>query len=115
MGATVSLSVFEIDLLSKDKNPESNRLTLAGLDFWGLPQKAVIGQFVEQQFDVLLNFSLNQSEVFDYITIKSKAKFKVSAIVTSPYSDLIVAHGSNASVNFIGEFVRILENLKNRS
>lgn len=114
-GSSVQFSVLEFDLSSKDKSLEKSRITSACLDIWGLPKAGLLAQFVEQPFDVLLNLSIAQSDVIDFVAIKSKAKFKVSAIATSPYYDLIVNAGSGKTINYIGEFVRILENLKNRS
>ena len=65
-------------VFEEDANPQqnSNTLTQADLTWLGFPKKEKIEDFISINFDVLLNISLKQNLVLDYITMLSEAKFK---------------------------------------
>jgi hypothetical protein len=55
----------------------SNSVNKKDLDWFGLPKSTTVDQFIETEFDLLLNLALKQNFVLDYITALSRAKFKV--------------------------------------
>ncbi len=66
--------VFEETL---NPHPDTSSLTVRDLNWWGLPKPDMIDDFTNMKFDVLLNIALKQNLVLDYITLISKARFKV--------------------------------------
>lgn len=62
-------------------NPQqdSNTLTVKDLDFWGLPKKEKVDDFINIRFELLLNIALEDNLVLDYLTALSQAKFKVGS------------------------------------
>lgn len=55
---------------------DSNTLTVKDLDFWGLPKKEKVEEFINIRFEVLFNIALDKNLVTDYITALSQARFK---------------------------------------
>ena len=87
---------------NSNPHPDSSSLTIKDLNFWGLPKLELISDFIDMKFDILLNISLNQNLVLDYITLLSKARFKVG---TSPneenYFDLNINIGEKQDTMFL--------------
>ncbi len=57
--------------------PYTNTITVNDLNWWGLPKPGTLDEFIQMNFDVLLNVAIHQNLVLDYITALSRAKFKV--------------------------------------
>ena len=69
----------------------SNSVTKKDLDWSGLPKSTPVNQFIETEFDLLLNLAMEQNLVLDYITAFSRAKFKVGWTEKKDnYFDLII-------------------------
>ena len=55
----------------------TNILTPKDLNWYGLPKPGPVDDFINTEFDLLLNIALNQSLQLDYVTALSKARFKI--------------------------------------
>jgi hypothetical protein len=58
---------------------DANTLTVKDLDFWGLPKKEKVDEFINIRFEVLFNIALEENLVLDYITALSQARFKIGS------------------------------------
>ena len=106
--------VFEETL---NPHPDTSSLTVKDLNFWGLPKPDMIGDFVDMKFDVLLNIALEQNLVLDYITLLSKARFKVGwSPEENNYFDLNINIGENDDAMFLAkQQIFYLAQLKNKN
>lgn len=85
-------------------NPQqdSNTLTVKDLDFWGLPKKEKVEEFINIRFEVLFNIALDNNLVIDYITALSQARFKVgSSPDTRNYFDLNINIDENQEAMYL--------------
>jgi hypothetical protein len=93
-------------IFEDEVNPQqnSNALTTSDLAWIGLPRLEKIDEFISIQFDLLISLSLQQNMVLDYITLLSKAKFKVgSALSETNYFDLNINIGENHDSMYLVE------------
>ena len=98
---------------------DSNTLTTNDLTWIELPKLEKIDDFTSIGFDLLINISLQQNRVLDYITLLSKAKFKVgSSLNEANYFDLNINIGENDDSMYLVEqqifYLAQLNNTKNR-
>jgi hypothetical protein len=83
---------------------DSNTLTVKDLDFWGLPKKEKVEEFINIRFEVLFNIALENNLVLDYITALSQARFKVgSSPDASNYFDLNINIGENPDSMYLAK------------
>lgn len=66
-----------IDIDNIKSNETSNVITSKELNWLGFPRQGSFNDFIEMEFDILLNIALEQNRVLDYFTALSKAKFKI--------------------------------------
>lgn len=52
-------------------------LTRKDLNWCGLPKPGPVDEFMNTEFDLLLNIAMKQTLQFDYVTAVSKARFKI--------------------------------------
>jgi hypothetical protein len=102
---------------NSNPHPDANSLTVKDLNFWGLPKLELISDFLNIKFDILLNISLNQNLVLDYITLLSKARFKVGwSPEENNYFDLNINIGEKQDVMFlVKQQIFYLAQLKNKN
>ena len=102
---------------NSNPHPDASSLTVKDLNFWGLPKPDMIGDFVDMKFDVLLNIALEQNLVLDYITLLSKARFKVGwSPEENNYFDLNINIGENDDAMFLAkQQIFYLAQLKNKN
>lgn len=85
-------------------HPDANALTVKELNWWGLPRHEKVSEFVDMNFDILLNIALSQNLALDYITALSQAKFKVgSSPNPSNYFDLNINIGENNDALYLAK------------
>ena len=83
---------------------DANTLTVKDLDFWGLPKKDKVDEFINIRFEVLFNIALEDNLVLDYITALSQARFKVgSSENVSNYFDLNINIGENQDAMYLAK------------
>lgn len=85
-------------IFDNDSNPaaEANSLTVADLNWWGIPKPDKVGDFMEISFDLLLNIAFEPNFAVDYVTALSKAKFKIGSSPNDEnYFDLNIKVGEN--------------------
>lgn len=84
--------------------PDTNTVTVQDLNWLGFPKHEKIDDFISFNFDVLLNISLNQNLALDYITLLSKAKFKVGSTRNETnYFDLNINIGKKDDTMYLVE------------
>lgn len=71
-----------VDINSPDASQVSNVITSKDLNWLGFPKAGISDEFINMDFDLLMNIALKQNKVLDYITALSRAKFKTG---WSPY------------------------------
>ena len=81
---------------------DSNTLTVKDLDFWGLPKRGKVDEFISIRFDVLFNIAEENNLVLDYITALSHARFKIGCSPSvNNYFDLNINIGENRDPMYI--------------
>jgi hypothetical protein len=94
----------------RNDNQTSNIIFKSDLDFWGLPKKNNIVEFVNQNFDILINFSSIDNDAATYIYALSKASFKVSYKPNRKINDLIIDLQEDKRYMLVNELIRTLKN-----
>ena len=85
-------------IFDNDSNPaaEANSLTVVDLNWWGIPKPEKVGDFMQMNFDLLLNIAFEPNFAVDYITALSKAKFKIGSSPNDKnHFDLNIKIGKN--------------------
>ena len=83
---------------------DSNTLTVKDLDFWGLPKKDKVDEFINIRFELLLNIALENNIILDYITALSQAKFKVGSSPNAKnYFDLNINIDENRTPMYLAK------------
>jgi hypothetical protein len=104
--------VFMLGYVDAKQLPANKKFLLNSEFFWrekldgfNLPLKGQIGQFLQQDFDILLNLYQEALLPMQAISVYSKAKFKVGAQVEGAlkYYDVIIDTGSNNSLKYLIE------------
>ena len=86
----------EFCVFEEDINPlsDTNTLTVKDVNWFGFPKPEKTDDFSNIQFDILFNIATQQNLILDYLTLISKAKFKVgSSNKESNYFDLNINIG----------------------
>lgn len=82
----------------------SNSITSTELTWWGLPKPEKTEEFININFDLLLNVALEQNLVTDYIMALSQAKFKVGwSPNENNYFDLNINIGENVDAMYLAK------------
>jgi len=83
---------------------EPNALIPKDLNWWGFPKSGKVDNFTEMNFDILLNIALKQNIILDYLTLVTKAKFKVGGQANLiNYFDLNINIGQNQDALYLAE------------
>jgi hypothetical protein len=94
----------EFCVFEEDLNPisDTNTLTIKDLNWLGFPKPEKTDDFSSIQFDILFNIASKQNLILDYLTIISKAKFKVgNGAEDSNYFDLNINIGKKDDAIYI--------------
>jgi hypothetical protein len=93
-------------IFDNDSNPapEANSLTVADLNWWGIPKPEKSGDFLEMEFDLLLVLALEPNFAVDYVTALSHSKFKVGSSENDKnYFDLNIKIGENKDAMYLAK------------
>ena len=83
---------------------DANTLTVKDLDFWGLPKKDKVDEFINIRFEVLFNIALEDNLVLDYITALSQARFKIGCSQNvNNYFDMNINIGENLDPMYVAK------------
>ncbi len=83
---------------------DTYNLTVKDLDFWGLPKKEKVEEFLNIKFEVLFSIALENNLALDYIIALSQARFKIgSSPETSNYFDLNINIGENRDPMYLAK------------
>lgn len=94
----------------RNDNQAQDIIFNSDLDFKGLPKKNSIAEFVNQHFDILINFSGIDNDAATYIYALSKASFKVSYVTNLKINDLIIDLQEDKRYMLVKELIRTLKN-----
>ncbi|MBM3436466.1 MAG: hypothetical protein FJY07_09660 [Bacteroidetes bacterium] len=89
--------------------------SLSDLNWYGAPRNAYIAEFINTEFDVLIDLNLESTYVLNYITSLSKAKFKVGRHDEGlqPSLDMMIKMDAGASTEaFIEQIIHYLVIIK---
>lgn len=93
-------------VFEKITNPhqDSNTLTVQDLNFWGLPKKDKVDDFINIRFEILFNIAHENNLILDYITALSQAKFKIgSSPKKNNYFDLNIKIDENRDSMYLAK------------
>lgn len=80
---------------------------------FGKIKEVCISDFINKEFDILINLSSDNIFYLEYPFALSKAKFKVSGIINCKYSDLNINYDKNKDLNyFISQVNHYLNTIK---
>ncbi len=72
------------------------------INWYGIPQPAFVNDFIEREFDLLIDLSLDNVFPIDYIFAISKARFKTGEYaVRAEHADLSIDTGLNRNVGYL--------------
>jgi hypothetical protein len=76
--------------------------TRKDLNWWGKPGGTFVTNFIEEEYDVLINFSLNDSFPLKYISAMSKAKMKIGKLdeKNSAVYDMMIQQPADKNFKF---------------
>ncbi|MDR2910991.1 MAG: hypothetical protein LBV47_06475 [Bacteroidales bacterium] len=82
----------------------SNTIIPKDLNWLGFPKSGKVDNFTEMHFDILFNIAIKQNVTLDYLTLVSKAKFKVGGQTDlKNYFDLSINIGQNQNALYFVE------------
>ena len=82
------------------------------LNFWGLPNKTRIRDFISQPFDILINMADTDCDPATCISALSNAKFKISSHMYDTLYDLVIPVNITDHTEITPEIIKALRNLK---
>ena len=104
----------------REKNSETNftfkHFTLKDLNFWRQPKGALVSQFMEEPFDVLINLSLEAEPALEYISALSSAQLRVGPYTERTYCyDLMIATENRKDLSrFIEQVTFLLKKMNSK-
>lgn len=99
---------------NRPKTDSNQTVFGSDLNFWGIPSEKIINWFTNENFDLLIDCTLQNNDVIDYICAKSKAKFKVSMKNDSKTSDLMINQNDDNLSVFFDELDNIIVNFNTK-
>ncbi len=76
-GSAVIFRNLCVHTITPEGEAGANAIIPHDLDWLGFPKRGMAEDFIETDFDLLLNIALEQNLVLDYLTALSKAHFKI--------------------------------------
>lgn len=119
-----SFNKHEINALGFVNNPDEIGQTYFGqgnfnffsekhFSKFGKIKENCISDFVNSEFDILINLSKENNFYTDYVFGLSKAHFKVSGIINCKHSDLNINYNKNEDLNFfisqVNKYLKIIQ------
>jgi hypothetical protein len=106
--------VFAIGFIDNKKIPDYflmkkgfNFFTRKELTFFFIPKSKVVDDFLEKQFDILIDLSTDNSFPLQYISSMSRSKFKIGRSANgSKCFDLMIDTEKNNKVDFLVEHIK---------
>ena len=83
------------------------------LNWYYKPKNEIIDQFVNREFDILFDLSLNDYFTVNYTGSLSKASFKIGVQKENAYQDLVIDVNKNKSVDYLIEQIKHYLNILN--
>lgn len=83
------------------------------LNWYYKPKNEIVDQFMNQEFDILFDLSLNDYFTVNYVGSLSKATFKIGKQSDNAYPDLVIDINKNKSVDYLIEQIKHYLNILN--
>jgi len=83
------------------------------LNWYYKPKNEIIDQFINQEFDILFDLSMNDYFTVNYVGSLSKAAFKVGKKTESGYKDLLIDINKNKSIEYLIDQIKYYLNILN--
>lgn len=83
------------------------------LNWYHKPKNELIEQFINQDFDILFDLSINEYFTVNYVGSLSRAEFKIGKQNRNSYQDLVIDIKKNESVNYLIEQIKHYLNILN--
>lgn len=83
------------------------------LNWYYKPKNELVEQFINQDFDILFDLSINEYFTVNYVGSLSKARFKIGVQNSNPYQDLVIDIKKNKSVDYLIEQIKHYLNILN--
>jgi hypothetical protein len=103
--------IFAIGYIEKKKIPDHyllrkgyNFFCMADLNWYFKPEPSFVSDFIEREFDLLINLSTDQAYPVEYIYALSKARFKTGKFFEgTDHSDLAIDTGQSRDTKYLAE------------
>lgn len=84
------------------------------VNYYGLPDKSVTDQFINEDFDLLIDLNLDPSFTSKYILLNSKPKFLIGRTNQSdlPYDMVIENAEQSNSMEFINQVIHYISSIR---
>lgn len=90
--------------VKKTETVSSNEIIASDLTWWGLPKPEKCDEFLNTDFDLLLDLSMERSLVTDYLNALSRARFKIGYAETEAnYFDLNINIGKKRDALYLAQ------------
>lgn len=83
------------------------------LNWYYKPKNELVEQFINQEFDILFDLSMQEYFTVNYVGSLSKAAFKVGKKTDLGYKDLLIDIDKNNSVKYLIEQIKFYLNILN--
>lgn len=107
------LKVYALGYVPSKKIPQQfllrkgiNFYCKTDLNWYYKPKNEIIEQFVNREFDILFDLSLNDYFTVNYTGSLSKASFKIGVQKENAYQDLVIDVNKNKSVEYLIEQIK---------
>lgn len=83
------------------------------LNWYYKPKNEIINQFINQEFDILFDLSMNEYFTVNYVGSLSKASFKLGKQTDNSYHDLVIDVNKNKTIDYLIEQIKHYVNILN--
>ncbi len=83
------------------------------LNWYYKPKSEIVDQFINQEFDILFDLSIQEYFTIHYVGSLSKAAFKVGKQTENSYKDFLIDINKNKTVEYLIEQIKHYLNLLN--
>lgn len=114
------IKVIALGYIPLKKIPE-NYLMRKGINFYCKsdlnwyykPKNEIVEQFINQEFDILFDLSIQQYFTVKYVGSLSKASFKIGKQTENAYQDFLIDINKNNTVDYLIEQIKHYINILN--
>lgn len=94
----------------RTKGFDDENIYSSDLNFWGLPVKSKINNFINEPFDLLINLSDDNNVILKYVCAASVSRLKIGLNTNDKIYDVILAGKDIGLEELFNEIEKILNN-----